>query len=43
MGRKGEMAGMWPGTRSELANLAAIHRGHKPLQTCCCTRIHIPP
>jgi hypothetical protein len=41
MGRKAEMAGMWPGTRSEPANLAAIHRGHKPLQTCCCTRLHI--
>jgi hypothetical protein len=43
MGRKAEMAGTWPGTRSELANLAAIHRAHKPLQTCCCTRLHIRP
>jgi hypothetical protein len=41
MGRKEGMAGMWPGTRSELANLAAMHRGHKPLQTWCCTRRHI--
>jgi hypothetical protein len=32
---------MWPGTRSERAKLAAIHRGHKPLQKCCCTRRHI--
>jgi hypothetical protein len=32
---------MWPGTRSEPANLAAIHRGHKPRQTWCCTRPHI--
>ena len=43
MGRKAQMAGMGPGTRSERANLAAIHRGHKPLQTCCYTRLHIPP
>ena len=28
------------GTRSEPANLAAMHRGHKPLPTCCCTRLH---
>jgi hypothetical protein len=34
---------MRPGTRSERANLAAIHDGRKPLQTYCCTRLHIRP
>jgi hypothetical protein len=43
LGRKGEMAGMWQGTRSERANLAAIHHARKPLQTYCSTRLHIRP
>ena len=43
MGRRAGLAGMWPGTRSEPATLAAIHRGHKHLQTCCYTRRHIRP
>jgi len=40
MGHKGERVETLLGTRSEPANLAAIHRGHKPLPTCCCTRLH---
>ena len=40
MGHKGEKVGTLLGTRSERANPAAIHRGHKPLPTCCCTRLH---
>lgn len=40
MGHKEERVETLLGTRSEPANLAAIHRGHKPLPTCCCTRLH---
>ena len=40
MGHKGERVETLLGTRSEPANLAAIHRGHKPLPTCCCTQLH---
>jgi len=43
MGHRGAKVGMLLGTRSERANLAAIHRGHKPLPTCCCTRRHNRP
>jgi len=43
MGHKGEKVGTLLGTRSERANPAAIHRGHKPLPTCCCTRFHKHP
>jgi hypothetical protein len=40
MGHKGERVETLLGTRSEPASLAAIHRGHKSLPTCCCTRLH---
>jgi hypothetical protein len=40
MGHKEERVETLLGTRSEPANLAATHRGHKPLPTCCCTRLH---
>jgi len=42
-GRKEEWAGMWPGTRFEPANPAAIRREHRHPQTCCCNRLHIRP
>jgi hypothetical protein len=41
--RKEEWAAMWPGTRSEPGNLAAIHREHRHPQTCYCNRLHIRP
>ena len=34
-GRKGELAGIWPGTRSERANLPAIRRERTLLLTFC--------
>jgi len=43
MGRKGELAGMWPGTRSERANLPAIRRERTLLLMCCDNQRHIPP
>jgi len=42
-GRKGELAGMWPGTRSERANLPAIRRERTLLLMCCDNQRHIPP
>jgi hypothetical protein len=43
MGRKGELAGMWPGTRSEQVNLPAIRRERTLLLTCCDNQRRIPP
>ena len=42
MGREGELAGMWPGTRSEQVNLPAIRRERTLLLTCCDTNAASP-
>ena len=43
MGRKGEMAEMWLGTRSKRANLPATRRERTLLLTCCDSQRRIPP
>jgi len=39
--RKGDLAGMWPGTRSKRTGLPAIRLGRTLLLTCCDNQRHI--